>query len=175
MNKSALLVIDLQYDYFPGGAFPLYNTDATLNAVITAIKAANSLNIPVINIQHIADPSLGISPFFNKDTHGAAIHSDILSVAPNAKVVVKHFADGFEGTLLLQTLRELDVEELIICGMMTQNCVAHTAISRRTDNFKKVTVLTDATTTVSDMLHQIALSAISPNVVLSTIDKVFSD
>ncbi len=64
-------------------------------------------------------------------------------------------------------MQQLGVDELIVCGMMTQNCVTHTALSRQADRYKKVTVLTDACTTVSDMLHAIALHALSTRVNLA--------
>jgi len=49
--------------------------------------------------------------------------------------------------------------------------VTHTALSRQADQYKKVTVLTDACTTVSDMLHAIALHALSTRVVLATVSQ----
>ncbi len=70
MTQQALLVIDLQNDYFPDGKFPLWNTQQTLNNIIVAIKKARSKNIPIIHIQHVADPANGIAPFFNKDSDG---------------------------------------------------------------------------------------------------------
>jgi len=63
--KKALLLIDLQNDYFPGGKFPLWNTDVTLSNIVRAISAAQDKGIPIIHIQHIADPKRGIAPFFN--------------------------------------------------------------------------------------------------------------
>jgi len=84
-------------------------------------------------------------------------------------VVVKHFADSFEGTELHATMQSLGATELILCGMMTQNCVTHTALSRRADEYAKVTVLTNACTTVTEMLHAIALHALSTRVTLSNV------
>jgi nicotinamidase-related amidase len=172
MRKPALLIIDLQNDYFPGGAFPLNNTDTTLAAVLHAIDKAKQNGIPIVHIQHIAEPSQGIAAFFNIDTDGVRIHKDVLSAAPDASIVVKHFADSFEKTTLHDILKGLGVNELILCGMMTQNCVTHTALSRRSDEYKKVTVLTDASTTVCEILHQIALHALSTRVDLVSSDNL---
>lgn len=163
----ALLAIDLQNDYFPGGAFPLWNAEATLEVVERAIGRARAAGLPVVLIQHVADPAQGLAPFFNAGTDGANIHPRIRAAAPEAPVVVKHFADSFEQTGLAETLQRLGADELILSGMMTQNCVTHTALSRRADDYGKVTVLTDATTTVSDMLHAIALHALSTRVTLA--------
>lgn len=164
MSKPALLLIDLQNDYFPGGAFALANTEATLAAVEQAIRDAQARGLPVIHVQHVADASQGIAPFFNAGTEGVKIHPRILAAAPDAPVVVKHFADSFERTTLHTTLQALGVTELVLCGMMTQNCVTHTALSRQADAYERVTVLTNACTTVSEMLHAIALHALSTRV-----------
>ena len=163
--SKALLVIDLQNDYFPGGAFPLWNTDVVLKNIEHAIEKANSLGVPVIHIQHIANSKQGIAPFFNEGTPGADIHPQILAAAPKAPIEIKEFADSFEKTTLEETLSKLGVTELLVCGMMTQNCVTHTAISKAAEKYK-VTILPDCCTTVSEILHLIALHAVSTRVKL---------
>ena len=165
--SKALLVIDLQNDYFPEGKFPLWNTEEVVANIEQAIQTAQQKNISVIHIQHIADSSKGIAPFFNEGTKGVEIHPRILAAAPEAPVVIKTFADSFEKTTLKATLDKLGVDELLVCGMMTQNCVTHTAISKAAEAYK-VTVLTDCCTTVSQMLHLIALNALSTRVHLAT-------
>lgn len=160
MSKQALIVIDLQNDYFPEGKFPLWNTDITLANIEAAIAKARTKNIPVILVQHIADASKGIAPFFNAGTTGVEIHPRILLAAPDGIFVTKAFADSFHNTTLEETLSKLGTEELLICGMMTQNCVTHTAISKAAEKYS-VKILTDCCTTVSQMIHRIALNAVS--------------
>lgn len=164
MNR-ALLLIDLQNDYFPGGRFPLWNTETVLENVERAIAAATAAGVPVIHVQHVADGDAGIAPFFNRGTSGADIHPRILAAAPTAPVVVKQFADSFERTNLEETLARLGVKELLVGGMMTQNCVTHTAISKAAEKYG-VTILPDCCTTVSEILHLIALHAVSTRVKL---------
>ncbi len=160
---KALLVIDLQNDYFPGGKFSLWNTDVVLQNIERAIEKANSVGVPVIHVQHIARQ--GLAPFFNEGTPGADIHPRVLAAAPKAPIVLKEFADGFEKTTLEETLSKLGVTELLVCGMMTQNCVTHTAISKAAEKYT-VSVLVDCCATVSEILHQIALHALSTRVKL---------
>lgn len=157
--KKALLVIDLQNDYFPGGLFPLWNTEETLERIEKAIELANNKGIQVIHIQHVADPKVGIAPFFNEGTHGVEIHERILKAATNAPVVVKHYADAFYETDLEEVLSTIGAEELLICGMMTQNCVTHTAISKAAEKYK-VKILQDCCTSISAPIHQIGLHAV---------------
>ncbi len=159
MNK-ALLVIDLQNDYFPGGKFPLWNADATLQNIESAIEKANAQKTPVILVQHVAKSGGRIAPFFNEGTSGADLHPRIRAAAPNALIVVKEFADSFVKTSLEATLAKLGVTELLVCGMMTQNCVTHTAISKSAEKYQ-VSILVDCCTTVNEMLHNIALHAVS--------------
>ena len=164
-SKRALIVIDLQNDYFPGGLFPLWNTEETLRNILAAIGKARALGIPVIHVQHVANAAKGIAPFFNAGTPGVDIHPEVLAAAPDAPVVVKEYADSFHSTALEPVLSGLGVEELLVCGMMTQNCVTHTAIAKGAEKYK-VTVLTDCSTTVNEMLHLIALNALSTRVAL---------
>jgi nicotinamidase-related amidase len=165
MSKPALIVIDLQNDYFPEGKFPLWNTESTLVNIETAIAKAQAKQIPVIHVQHVADASKGIAPFFNEGTTGVEIHPRILAAAPDSIVVTKAFADSFHHTTLEATLAKLGVDELLICGMMTQNCVTHTAISKAAEKYT-VKILSDCCTTVSQMIHLIALNAVSTRVTL---------
>ncbi|MEI7430559.1 MAG: cysteine hydrolase family protein [Betaproteobacteria bacterium] len=172
MTKKALIVIDLQNDYFPGGKFPLWNTEITLENVESAIAKARANNIPVIHVQHIADASKGIAPFFNAGTVGVEIHPRILAAAPDGIIVTKAFADSFHHTTLEETLSKLGVKELLICGMMTQNCVTHTAISKAAEKYS-VKVLSDCCTTVDQMIHLIALNAMATRVALVESSAVF--
>src|SRR4051812_15915311 len=90
MSKT-LLVIDIQNDYFAGGRYPLWNTEATLAAAEAAIGRARASGVPVVLVQHVASPG-AVSPLFNADTDGVEIHPRIAAAAPGAPVVVKHHA-----------------------------------------------------------------------------------
>ena len=108
--QRALIVIDLQNDYFPDGKFPLWNTEAVLAQVESAIARARGQGVPVILVQHIADAPNGAAPFFNAGTSGVELHPRILAAAPDAVVVTKAQADGFLNTTLEEKLAELGVD-----------------------------------------------------------------
>ena len=160
---TALLLIDLQNDYFPGGRYPLWNTEATLQAIETEAARALAEGQHVVHIQHIASPG---APFFEPDTEGVRIHPRALGAAPGAPVIVKRHADAFYETGLKQWLDSYGVDHLRIAGMMTQNCVTHTAISREAEPYR-VEVLATCSTSVDAMIHGFALSALSTRVTVS--------
>jgi nicotinamidase-related amidase len=81
-------------------------------------------------------------------------------------VVVKEYTDSFVGIRLEEVLSGLEVTELLVCGMMTQNCVSHTGISKSAEKYQ-VCILPDCYTTVSEMLHHIALHAVSTRMSLA--------
>lgn len=89
----------------------------------------------------------------------------VLAAAPTAPVVVKEVADGFEKTPLEETLTGLAVTELLVCGTMTQNRVTHTAISKAAEEYAAA-VLPDCCATVGEVLHLIALHAVSTRIKL---------
>ncbi|MBV1775321.1 isochorismatase family protein [Burkholderiaceae bacterium DAT-1] len=164
MSQPALIVIDIQNDYFAEGAYPQWEAEAAKEAAIRAIARARTAGVPVIHVQHVADDTKGPAPFFNAGTHGVAIHPDVLAAAPDAPIVIKHHADSFRDTTLQALLQSLGVDELILCGMMTQNCVTHTAISPQADAYRKVTVLADACTAPDQIVHALALNALGVRV-----------
>jgi nicotinamidase-related amidase len=166
-DARALVVIDVQNDYFSGGAFPLWNAEETLAKVLAAMERAKAAGVPVVLVRHVVGPDKGPGPFFNAGTHGAKVHPAIRDAAGSAAIVIKTFADSFLQTDLEQILTGYGTTELLICGMMTQNCVTHTAISKTAEKYK-VTVLADCCTTVSEMIHLIALNALAPRVGIAT-------
>ncbi|WP_313927776.1 cysteine hydrolase family protein [Pseudoxanthomonas sp.] len=162
---SALLIIDVQNDYFPGGAFPLWNADATLDAIVNAIDRARSRGEPVVLVQHVAASE--DSTLFRRGTEGVGLHARIRAAAPDAPVVVKRHADSFHQTDLADVLAGLGVTRLRIAGMMTQNCVVFTALSPAADRYD-VSVLSDCTTTTDETIHGFALHALATRVAVQS-------
>ncbi|TDP01861.1 cysteine hydrolase family protein [Marinomonas balearica] len=168
-KKTALIVIDVQNDYFAGGKYPQWEADKTLETIENSIISAREKGWPVYFIKHIGTTE---SPFFVPDSEGIAIHPRALDAAPKAKVITKKHADAFLNTELELTLKSDGIENLLICGMMTQNCVAFTAMSKMADQYT-VTVIGDACTSVDRMVHGIALRAIADHVEVKAFHECF--
>jgi nicotinamidase-related amidase len=118
--KTALLLIDIQNDYFPGGKMELEGADTAAAQARRLLDLFRQQAWPTVHIQHIATrPG---STFFLPDTDGAAIHASIAPL-PGETVIVKHFPNSFRETNLLEHLRGLGIERLVICGMMTHMCI----------------------------------------------------
>jgi nicotinamidase-related amidase len=143
MPDTALLVIDIQNDYFPGGAMELEGADAAATKAGSAITRFRRENKPVIHVRHLSvRPG---STFFLPGTRGAEIHA---AVAPQAAetIVEKNFPNSFRATKLEQTLKGLGVKNLVVAGMMTHMCVDAT-VRHAADLGYKITLLGDACAT----------------------------
>ncbi len=117
---TALLLIDIQNDYFPGGRMELIGSPQAARQARRLLDHFRTLGLPVIHIQHIATrPG---ATFFLPGTDGAEIHAEV-QPRPGEAVIVKHHPNSFLETSLLETLRSLQVDRLTIAGMMTHMCV----------------------------------------------------
>lgn len=117
---TALLIVDIQKDYFPGGAMENVGaTEAAKNAA-ALLDAFRQRSLPIIHIQHISTrPG---ATFFRPNTPGVEIHD---SVQPKAGETLfqKHFPSAFRDTPLLEHLRREKISKLAIVGMMTHMCI----------------------------------------------------
>ncbi len=150
----AVLVIDIQADYFPGGVLPLWEAQETEARIVTAIGQARAAGDRIVLVQHVSTAPAG--PFV-AGSSGVAIRPAILAAAGDAPVVTKRYADAFQDTDL--TTHLAGTSELLVCGMMTQNCVVFTALSRAADGFT-ITVVGDLCTAPIQPVHAIALNAL---------------
>lgn len=118
--STALLVIDVQNDYFPGGRLEVPGSKAAAERAAELLRAFRDAHRPVLHIQHVS--TRPDATFLVPGTPGVEIHP---SVAPRAgeAVVQKHYPNSFRETGLLEALRTAGVDRLVICGMMTQMCV----------------------------------------------------
>lgn len=141
MSKKALIIIDIQNDYFENGAIPLVNpVEASLSAR-KVIEHFRANNLPIAHIQHVsANPEE--MPIFIEGTKGVEFHENVKPL-DGEKVFQKYFPNSFRETGLLDYLKENDVTEVVITGMMTHMCID--ATTRAAFDFGyKCTVIGDA-------------------------------
>ena len=118
--KTALLLIDIQNDYFPGGRMELEGSLAAATQAGRLLDFFRRQAWPTIHIQHIS--TRPDATFFLPGTDGLDFHPAIRPL-PGEPVMVKHFPNAFRQTGLLEHLQELNLDGLVICGMMTHICV----------------------------------------------------
>ena len=118
--KKALLIVDIQNDYFAGGRMELQGSDSASLRAGELLAQFRVARLPVIHVQHIS-----VRPgatFFLPDTEGVRIHTNV-APAEHETVITKHFPNAFRDTGLLEHLRAAEIDELVIAGMMTHMCV----------------------------------------------------
>ncbi len=141
--KKALLIIDVQNDYFAGGKSELYNPVDALDNIEAVLKQFREKKLPVIFVQHI---SLGKNAaFFLPDTEGVQLH-ERLRPLDNEYVVTKHAPSCFLNTNLTDIVRDNGITEFVICGMMSHMCI-DTTTRACMDHGLKATLPEDACTT----------------------------
>src|SRR5687768_16664899 len=143
MADTALVVIDIQNDYFPGGAMELEGAEAAGGKAGTALAHFRSKNLPIIHVRH-----LSVRPgatFFLPGTRGAEIHASVQPAAGET-VIEKNFPNSFRSTSLRETLESYGIKNLVVAGMMTHMCV-DASVRHAADLGYKVTLLGDACAT----------------------------
>jgi nicotinamidase-related amidase len=117
---EALVLIDLQNDYFPGGTMELVGAEPAVAQAARLLAAFRQRGHPVFHVRHIA--ARPGATFFLPGTRGAEIHAT-LQPKGDERVVTKHFPNGFRQTTLLEDLRAAGAAKLTFAGMMTHLCV----------------------------------------------------
>ena len=140
MSDKALLIIDIQNDYFPGGKWVLDGMEEAAAKAASLLEASRAAGDLVVHVRH-EFPTTD-APFFVPGSNGAAIHT---SVAPKhgEPVVLKHQINSFRDTNLKEILDQAGIENLVICGAMSHMCVD--AATRAAADFGyNVTLIHDA-------------------------------
>lgn len=117
---TALLLIDLQNDYFPGGRMELVGSPLAATRAAEALSLFRKRGLPVFHVRHEAVKEG--ATFFLPGTDGAAIHESVRPVDGEV-VVTKHFPNSFRDTGLLKALRAAGATRLLVAGMMTHMCL----------------------------------------------------
>lgn len=143
MTKRALVLVDIQNDYFADGKWPLEGVDAAADNAARILAHARSCGQLVVHIRH--EFAAGDAPFFEPGSEGAMTHAKVASLA-GEPVVLKHQVNAFLDTPLKSILDEQGIEQLTIVGSMSHMCVD--ALTRAAaDHGYANTVIADACAT----------------------------
>lgn len=118
--STALILVDIQNDYFAGGRMELDGMDAAGDRAGELLALFRDNQWPTFHIQHISNYEG--ATFFLPDTKGAEIHS-VVQPRPADTVIQKHFPNSFRETKLLDALKDSGVENVVICGAMSHMCI----------------------------------------------------
>ncbi|MCU0120170.1 cysteine hydrolase [Pseudomonas sp. B2M1-30] len=143
MAKQALIVVDIQNDYFPQGKWPLVGADAAADNAAQLIAAFREAGDSVVHIRH--EFTSTDAPFFTPGSDGAQLHPKVLNRA-DEPVVLKHFVNSFRETELQAILDEQGIKELVVVGSMSHMCVDG-VVRAAADLGYTVTVIHDACAT----------------------------
>jgi nicotinamidase-related amidase len=109
VNKTALLLIDIQDFYFPGGKSALVEPVKAANNAAKLLAHFRKENMLVVHVRQNAEPGGNIN--------------EIVKPLPGEKIFSKSTVNCFIGTDLPGYLKTNKVDTLIICGMQTHMCV----------------------------------------------------
>lgn len=146
--KTALILEDIQNDFYPGGALPVAGSDQVMGPANRLIQLALEKSWPVFLSRdwhppgHISFRERGgrWPPHCLANEAGAAFHP-ALKIPATAVIVSKAFTteqeaySSFEGTDLLARLQTLRIGELVVAGLATDYCVKHTVLEARQHGF----------------------------------------
>jgi nicotinamidase/pyrazinamidase len=160
-SKTALLIVDVQNDFCPGGALQILNGDRVVEPINRAITYFSAAGLPILASRDWHPPktrhfreSGGVWPVHCvQGTAGAEFHPDlhlpeetvVLSKGINPELDGYSAFDGVtgDGRTMAALLRDLDVQRIYICGLATDYCVLCTALEALRNGLH-ITVLTDA-------------------------------
>jgi nicotinamidase-related amidase len=108
-SKKALLIIDIQDFYFPGGSSALVEPEKAASNAALILDNFRKGNQTVIHVRH------------NSGTGGNI--NKLVSPLPGEKIFSKDEINCFKGTGLNDFLKSSGIDTLVICGMQTHLCV----------------------------------------------------
>lgn len=118
--KPALILVDIQQDYFPNGRMEVVRATEASMVARKLLEYFREKKLPIIHIQHIS--TRAGATFFLPNTEGINIHESVAPL-PNETVIKKNFPNSFRDTQLNEYLESKGIKELAICGMMSQMCI----------------------------------------------------
>lgn len=120
MSKTALIIVDMQNDYFPGGKWILEGVETAAINAARVLADFRERGLPVIHVRHEFPSS--DAPFFVPGSEGANIHQS-LQPADGEFQILKNEVNSFKGTELQALLQREDITRLVITGAMSHICI----------------------------------------------------
>lgn len=155
MRDTALILIDIQNDYFPGGNMTLEGPEAAARQAARALEHFRRQGRPVFHIRH--ESVLPGSTFMIPGTAGAEIHP-LVAPRDGETVITKYYPNAFRETGLKEALQEKGIQHIVVAGMMTHMCI-DTSVRAGFDLGFRATLLHDATATRALPLGDRTISA----------------
>jgi len=164
LQKTAVLVIDLQNEYRPGAAWAVTGYDRILSLTAEMMAAARTAGVPVIHAQASVAPEQRDTYKLQEEmlaeehrsaiagSHGAAI-CDEVAPQPGDIVHVKTWASAFRHTDLKERLLAMGIENLIVAGVLTDSCVTATTFDAVYEGFH-VWLVKDCCGSMTELMHR---------------------
>ena len=140
MSKTALVLVDIQNDYFEGGLWPVHKMQEVSENAARLLQNARDKGDTIIHVRH--EFPTDDAPFFRPGSPGAQIHESV-APAEGEPVILKHRPNSFHNTSLHEDLTAKGITDVIVCGAMSQMCIDATARAA-VDFGYAVTVVEDA-------------------------------
>ena len=155
MAKQALVLIDLQNDYFPGGKFTLVGTDSAADNAAKLVAKFRAEKAPVIHVRHESqEPD---ASFFVPGSAGAEINAKVRNQG-DEKVITKNQINAFQNTDLKSVIDAQGITDLVIVGAMSHMCVD--GVTRAAVDFGyATTVIHDACATLDTEFNGVKVPA----------------
>jgi nicotinamidase-related amidase len=164
MTDRALIVIDVQNEYFPGGQWALPDAERTLPNILHLIRRAREEGEPVVFIQHVTPEG---APVFARGSVGSELRPE-LGVREEDTLFQKEHPSAFQGTGLNDFLRSCSVNRVDVCGYMTQMCCDTTtreaysrgyAVRLFSDAMAAKDLIVDGQVVSHDVVHKVHLAS----------------
>jgi nicotinamidase/pyrazinamidase len=153
--RRALLIVDVQHDFCPGGALPAAEGDQVVPVLNATIEKFRSAGYPVFasrdwhpeHSAHFQERGGPWLPHCIQGSDGAQFHKD-LKLPANVIVITKgddpDEDEGYsafegkaeDGTTLEEQLNALEVGELFVGGLATDYCVRASALDAVSNGFR---------------------------------------
>lgn len=170
--KTALLLVDIQNDYFPNGKMELRNPVEASEYADQLLQHFRIRNEPIFHIQHVAIKDS--ATFFLPNTEGVHIHENVRPLREES-VILKHYPNSFRETDLLERLQRSGIEHVVICGMMTHMCIDAT-VRAAFDFGLHCTVIHDACATKDLSFKNATIPAVYiHNTILASLNGVYAN